>query len=502
MKLKSKLFLALLAALALSFNLLSAGLSRPIVAASSHAQNADALAARIQRVETGLLTAIVLKGEPAAPMKLAERLAHYKVPGVSIAVINNYEIEWARGYGLKETGGSEPVTVETRFQAASISKPVAALGALFLVEQGKLDLDEDVNRKLKSWQVPENEFTKERKVTLRGLVTHSAGLTVHGFRGYAAGEDVPSLTQLLDGQKPANSAPIRVNIAIGSQWRYSGGGYSVMQQMMMDVTGKPFPELMQEAVLSKLGMKHSTYQQPLPKEWWAAAATGHRATGELVKGKWHTYPEMAAAGLWTTPSDLARFAIELQKSQAGKSNQVISAALAQQMLRPQFRNWGLGPSVEGEGRAARFSHGGSNEGFRCVLVAFSETGQGAAIMTNSDNGGPLISEILRGIAREYGWSAHLPEERTRAKVDPKIYDAYAGQYEVMPGMAVTVSKEQDRLFAHIPGQPPAELHPESEITFFTVTGGFRITFVKDEQGRVTEAVVQPGGQERRAKKIK
>ncbi|MFN0120993.1 MAG: serine hydrolase domain-containing protein, partial [Blastocatellia bacterium] len=283
------------------------------------AQKANENAPRIQRIENGLLPPVFVKGH-TQPVSLAAQMAKYNVPGVSVAVIQDGKLAWAKGYGVTEAGGATPVTPDTLFQAASISKPVAALAALALVEQGRLGLDENVNLKLKSWQVPENEFTKEQKITLRRLLSHSAGLTVHGFRGYAGDETVPAVTQILNGEKPANSAAIRADITPGSRWRYSGGGYTVMQQLLVDVTGKPFPQLARELVLDKAGMNQSGYEQPLPAGRVGQAASGHRANGDMVKGKWHTYPEMAAAGLWTTPSDLARFAMAVQQAWAGRAN--------------------------------------------------------------------------------------------------------------------------------------------------------------------------------------
>ena len=326
---------------------------------------------------------------------LAERMRHYKVPSVSIAVIHTFAIDWARGYGMR-------TTPETLFQAASISKPVTAMAALHLVEHGRFGLEEDVNAKLIAWRVPENEFTRQKKVTVGELLSHSAGLNVHGFGGYAAGEPVPTLVQVLDGRKPANSPPIRVDTVPGAVSRYSGGGYVVLQQLMIDAAGKPFPDLMRMIALDRIGMRHSTFEQPLPKRLWSSAAVAYRADGQPIAGRWHTYPEMAAAGLWTTPSDLALFAIELQKSYAGKSNRVLSAAMTKQMLTQRIARSGLGIGVEGEGAHFRFSHAGGNEGYRCFLIAYA-SGDGAVIMTNSDAGGELIPEILRAIAAEYNW---------------------------------------------------------------------------------------------------
>ncbi|HEX4948682.1 MAG TPA: serine hydrolase [Blastocatellia bacterium] len=467
----------------------------------SSAQKMERDTDRVQRVENGLLPGVVIKGQ-VTTMKLADRMAHYKVPGVSVAVINNGKLEWAKGYGVIEAGSTKPVTTETRFQAASISKPVAATAALALVQQGKLSLDENVNLKLKSWQVPDNEFTKDEKVTLRRLVSHSAGLTVHGFRGYAADEAVPALVQALDGQKPANSAPIRVNVLPGSIWRYSGGGYNVMQQMLIDVTGKPFPTLMQELVLSKIGMKHSTYQQPLPKEWETMAAVGHRANGEVVKGRWHTYPEMAAAGLWTTPSDLARFAIELQQSFQGKSNKVLSQEMVRQMLTKQKGDYGLGLGLGGKEKVTSFSHGGSNEGFKCIMFAYVETGQGAVVMTNGDRGSSLGTEILRAIGREYGWPDQQLNEKTLAPEQPELYPSYVGKYDIN-GTHATISTQGGQLFltAAPLGAAPVRLYPTADNRFFILEDNLEVTFVKDAQGVVTEMKVRLGNNPVTAKRM-
>lgn len=334
----------------------------------------DEISQRIQRVE----------GEWAQHLKSNRQLA------VGVAVINDWKVEWARGYGA--------ATKDTLFQAASISKPVTALAMMRLVEEGKLDLDQDVNEKLAGWKVRDNEFTKKEKVTLRRLLSHSAGLTVHGFPGYPPGEPLPSLVQVLDGKDPANTDPVRVDQAPGSQWRYSGGGYCVIQQLLVDVTGEAFEEFMRKTVLSPLGMKDSTYRQPLPEKLRNRAATGLRITGIPVQGKWHTYPEMAAAGLWTTPGDLALFVVELLKP-----GRVLAKETARQMLTVAKGGYGLGISVQGKGESLLISHGGNNAGFSCFLLGFTRTGQGAVVMTNSDAGNPLIQEILQQLAKEYAW---------------------------------------------------------------------------------------------------
>lgn len=330
-------------------------------------------------------------GQAPLEITLKQLMDVYKVPGLSVAVIDNYQIAWAKGFGVTESGGKTPVTTKTLFQAGSISKPVAAVGTMWLVEQGKLSLDEDVNKKLKSWKVPENEFTREQKVTLRRLMSHSAGLTVHGFPGYAVNEPKPTLIQIFNGEKPANTAPIRVDFVPGTRMRYSGGGVTIEQQVVIDVTGKPFPQFMKETVLSKIGMSDSSYEQPLPPARAALTATGARMNGKSVEGRWHVYPEMAAAGLWTTPTDLAKFAIEIALSKQGKANHVLSQKSTEEMLTPQIKSEesdgtsvGLAFFLGDENRADEFGHNGSDEGFQALLMMFSESGKGIAIMGNSD----------------------------------------------------------------------------------------------------------------------
>jgi len=316
------------------------------------------LAARIQRVENGIPPIPISDSAPPLRLSLEQLMQTYKVPGLSIAVIDNFKIAWAKGYGVSEAGSHDPVTIHTLFQAGSISKPVAATGALSLVQQGKLSLDENVNDKLKSWQVPDNEFTKDQKVTLRRILSHSAGLTVHGFPGYAVGAPIPTLVQILNGESPANTRPVRVDTVPGTKFIYSGGGVTIEQQLLIDVTGKPFPQFMREAVLDKIGMTDSTYEQPLPPTRAAIAATATHSNGMAVPGKWHTYPEMAAAGLWTTSSDLARFGIEIALSEQGKANHVLSASMTREMLKPQIEQVGLGFFLGQYKNPEEFGHNG------------------------------------------------------------------------------------------------------------------------------------------------
>ena len=450
--------------------------------------------ARIARIENGLMSASQIRGQAPKRMTIADRMQFYKVPGVSVAFFAQGKISWARGYGYADLASKKPVTPETLFQAASISKPVASLAVLRLVEDGKLSLDEDVNVKLKSWKVPENKFTTEQKVTLRRILSHSAGTTVHGFAGYAADEPVPTVVQVLNGEKPANSEPVRVDVVPGTIFRYSGGGMTIMQLLLTEVTGQPFPQIVEELVLRPAGMRHSGYRQPLPEALRASAATPYRDNGDLVPGGPHTYPELAAAGLWTTPSDLGRVAIELKKEYDGVSSKILSKAMARRMLSHQKDDYGLGFGLESPGKTPHFGHGGANEGYRCLVTTFTESGEGIAIMTNSDSGGSLIEEILLSVAHEYGWPEPLPAEHTLGKANAAALPAHAGTYEGPDIGKLVFTAKDGKLFvqAEFLGPAARELYPESDAKFFLLSHNITFSFEKDEKESGAKVVIEAG----------
>lgn len=458
------------------------------LAAGQPARSAE-VSDRIARVERGLLRGSYIAGQPIQRYTIEERLREYRTPGVSVAVMHDGKIEWAKGYGVVRTGTSEAVDSATLFQAASISKPVAAVAALRLVEKGRLTLDADINTVLKSWKVPDTTFTATEKVTLRRLVSHSAGLTVHGFPGYAADAQVPAVVQVLDGAPPANTPAVRVNVTPGSLWRYSGGGFTVMQLALSDLTGQPFPALMRELVLGPAGMKNSGYEQPLPEVKRSRAAIAHRGDGTVVAGLYHTYPEMAAAGLWTTPTDLLLFARAIQRSLGGEPNSLLSQKMAREFVTIQKGQYGLGVAVEGTGMTMRFSHGGANEGYRCMFFAFTEHGDGVAIMTNSDNGGQIASEIARAVSDVYGWGVMQAVGKEAITVDPQQLKSIAGRYLLQtPNDTIpfSLSLKDGVLFAEVPpiSASPMRLYAAESNRFFTLDAGVEFGIDRDVSGAV------------------
>lgn len=450
------------------------------VAYEVYPQDSLALSNRIKRIESG---EHLSRSYNQPMLSIKERMKLYQVPGLSIAIIYQDTIEWAKGFGIKDIKRKEQVDQNTLFQAGSISKPIAAMTALKMVEEGKITLDRNINNYLKSWRIPDNKFTTKKKVTLTNLLNHTGGLTVHGFPGYPRGKSVPNLHEILDGEGRANTPAIRVDFEPGSKFKYSGGGITIMQQSLEDVSGLPFDSLGSVLVFKPIGMSNSTYTQFTDLDKLATASSGHKRKRRAVKGGSHIYPEMAAAGLWTTPKDLAKFILEIQRSLKGKSNKVLSPAMTEQMLTPIVEPYlGMGLFLEKKGDADYFQHGGSTEGFRAKIFAHKSDGYGVVIMTNSNTGTPLINEILTSVALEYNWENFPPRE---VPVNPGNYDPFLGEFKIRSNLKLVISKKDGRLFSKLTGRPKKELFPLSEDRFFVKISNVEVQFLKDAKGTVT-----------------
>ena len=430
---------------------------------------------KIAQFEAGILQRVQIEGEPTVRSSLAERMAFYNVPGVSIAVVLDGKIAWAKGYGVLEAGGPAQVNPDTIFQAGSISKPVAGIAALKLVEQGKLQLETPINDVLTSWNIPDNAFTQQTPVTLRQIMSHTAGLNVHGFPGYAAGAPVPTVQQVLDGVPPANTRAVRVNKLPGESWRYSGGGYTVMQLAMTDVAGKDFVALTDELVLKPAGMARSSYLNPLPADRLDNAATAHMRNGNPVEGRSHTYPEMAAASLWTTPSDLARMGLAVVAAARGDAGAILGPDMTKQMLTLQAEDYGLGFALDAPGDGQVFTHSGSDEGFEALFFMYADGHGGAAIMTNGQRGGVLADEAAATLGEIYGWRFGAVETRKVEALTPERAALFAGTYaakrEGRPDLPLTITAEGGKLWIEAaPMLRRQRFYVVSDATAFTITG--------------------------------
>ncbi len=436
-----------------------------------------------------LLSALLIAAPTQSPDSLdafiRAQMAMRKIPGLSLAIVDKGKIVYAKGYGVTAPGGKASVTTDTRFLAGSISKSVAAVGALKLVEAGTLSLDANVNDKLTTWKVPDNGFTGSEKVTLKRILSHTTGLTVHGFGGYEVGAPVPTLTQILDGVPPANSPPVRVDTTPGAFWRYSGGGYTVMQLMMDDVTGQPFEQWMATNVIGPFGMAQSSFQQPPSAGMAPFVAAGQYAPGTPVPGRFHLYPEMAAAGLWTTASDLGRFIIAIQQAYAGTANPVISQAMTREMLTNVKSDDGLGVFLDATSGKLLFFHGGRDDGFDAYMGGFAETGQGVAIMINANDNSGMMRRIYEFIAREYGWPGSAPQfALTPVRVPSARIASYGGRYEAANNQMATLVPQGDKLVSMADGLPDRVLVSTGEWQVTSDDQSRQFTFVRDASGNV------------------
>ncbi len=461
----------------------------------------DKIEKDIHLVENNLIPFIKIDGE--LNYTLADRMKFYHANGVSIAVIKNFKIEWARGYGWADSAEQRPVTTGTLFQAGSISKSINAIGVLKLVQEGKLNLYNDINDYLKTWRFPYDTASHGKKITIANLLSHTAGLTVHGFPGYAIGDSIPTLPEILDGKRPANTPAIRSAFEPSLKYQYSGGGTTISQLILQDVSGSTYTSFMQDKVLNPMGMKNSFYNQPAPVERRVDMATAYYNDGQPVKGKYHIYPEQAAAGLWTNPTDLATYIIETQLALQGKSGKVLSKEMTSLRLTPYVdSSAAFGVFIITRGGEKYFNHGGVDEGFVAQYYGSEESGNGVVIMSNTYNT-QILDEIVNSVATVYKWKdfSRVTIKKT-VPVSDDVLSSYVGQYELGPNFILTVTKEGHQLVTQATGQSKFDVFAEAENKFFPRLFEAQLEFIKDANGMVTKLLLHQNGRTGEAKKIK
>lgn len=441
----------------------------------------------IKRVESHLSPAVRVEGELISYYSIEERMNYFNIPGVSIAFIEDEKIAWTKQYGY--TGGDVnwPVTESTVFQAASISKPVSAIAALQLFEDEGFDLDRDLNDYLTSYKIPESRFTQNEKVTLRRLLSHSAGFNENLFEGYSKWEEIPELNQILYGLYPSKSGPITPFLIPGTLFYYSSGGYTILQQLITDITGKSFSEYMDERIFSRLNMNHSTFVSPLPKYLCVSPAVGHYSDGESIKGNWLIYPQLASSGLWSTASDLAKLIIELQKSFNNKYSCIFSNSVVKMFLSRQIDDFGLGFFLDGAENSLMYSHTGNNCGYRSKLLVFANKSEGVVVMTNSDNGTVLIDEIIRSLSYVYDWGIYASKVKRMIYLDHKTLQKFEGVYNFDSNYDIAVSATENGLFIkQLWNRKGYYVFPESDLRFFVKELDFVFKFSCNEDGDISE----------------
>ncbi len=422
------------------------------------AQN-KSLSVRMEDVENNLIPFVPVNGFKG--WNIIDRMKYYRVPGVSIAVFKDYKIDWAKGYGLADTTKKIPVTTETMFSAGSISKFLMAVTALKMVENKRIELDKPINNYLTSWKISENEFTKKTPVTLRMLLSHSAGTSQSSYFGFTPKQPLPTIVEVLSGAKVSESRPVVVNSEPNKEFRYSGGGSMIAQLALMDVSGKSFSDITQELLFDELGMKNSTFEQPVPSKF-AKQCSWAYSSASWFKGMPYVYPQQAAAGLYTTPTDLAKFFIDVQKSYLGKG-EILGQIITKQMLTAQQdvsdgtykEQIGIGPfmlqrtdntNLDG----AYFEFTGVNAGFLAYGVAGITNGNGVIIMLNSgDDVNGLGKEIRRAVAKVYNWKNFLPTEIQPINLSDSQLDKFAGRYRMAADQVLYLRREKSYLVENI-----------------------------------------------------
>ena len=442
-------------------------------------------------IENNLKDHVIVEGKEKV-YTINEKMKAANIPGASIAIVREGKIAIARGYGVANANTGTKVDTNTLFQAGSISKPIAALAILKLLEEGKVDLDEDVNSYLKPWKVQENEFTKTEKVTLRRLLNHTAGINVHGFPGYSVSDRLPSTEGVLNGK--GNTPKIKVVSTPGMIWDYSGGGYTIMQKIVEDVTGMPIGVYVKKNIFPEIGMIHSTFSHPIEESRKDLASAAYHRNGKIYKGEWKNYPETAAAGLWTTPLDLARYCMYIQNLNTEKTEGFLSTSIIEQLLTPGKNNWGLGVALSGTGDSLCFGHGGKNAGFTNDFTAFAFKGDAIIIMTNGDNGNALINAVKRAASVFYDWNITSnyiyvnPISLKKASLA-----MYTGDFSLEMGenlVALKSSVKKGQLILESKKlRGTVRLTPIAEHSFIDLERGFQVDFILNEKGQVTGLIM-------------
>lgn len=436
------------------------------------------------RVERSLMPAVVFVDEGPTYHTIAERMSRYNVPGLSIALIHDGQVEWVAGYGVTAAGGSDPVSPETLFQAGSIAKPVAAVAAMRMRDAGLIDLDAEIQTVLQDYVIPDGEQTPENPLTFRNLLSHTAGATPGGYMGYARGDPYPTALQVVRGQLPANSPEVTVTTPPGTELAYSGGGYTIVQLAIADVTGDAFERALNDWVLSVLGMSRSTYAQSLSQELEEAAALGHAPDGTVVPGGWRVHPEMAAAGLWSTTPDLAAFAVELRKAYLGEGR-LLEHSSAVELLTEQMDGHAFGFVLQLHGDNPSFSHAGGTVGYRAFMTMDLHTGNGAVIMTNSDQGMDLARELLRASSFVYGWEGFKTTVMPRIALQTDALTTLEGTYDFGNGVQVRIALQDsaEALSITFPNGDEYGLVPTGPLSFVDPESGVTVDFEGADDSR-------------------
>ncbi len=438
---------------------------------------------KIKQVENNIVGNLILNDEK--PNTITERMAKYKVKGMSVAVVHNYKIVWAKGYGWADEAEKRLVTTETLFEPGSISKTLNAVGILKLAQDKKIDLSTDINTYLTSWKFPYDSLSKGKKITLADILSHNAGLSVHGFPGHDRNGPIPTVLQVLDGVKPTFTPAVRSMYEPGLKFEYSGGGTTISQVILTDITKQTYDTWMYENVLKPIGMINSSYAQPPTKDKLSLCASAYNRDGSPVSNKFHVYPEQAAAGLWMTPSDLCNYIIDMQLAYQGKKP---SKVLNSEMVKLHLTSYNNGPTamgtfIEDHNGVKYFGHSAGNDGFCGDFFGSLEDGYGVAIFLNNEDF-KLIPEVVNSVAKAYNWKNFYrePKRKQSIVVDEKIIQSYEGIY-LYDNLWAGVGKKDNEYHYYANGIY-AKMYFSTPTSFFNEEFPAVKEFIKDDKGNV------------------
>lgn len=443
------------------------------------ATNITEVAEQIKQVENSLGGRVLINGKGE---NLLQRMAYYNIKGLSIAVVHNYKVVWAKGYGWADKDKKRPVTTETLFKVGSISKSLNAVGVLKLAQDNRIDLGADINTYLLSWKFPYDSLSKGKKITLSHLLSHTGGLSMEGgFMGYSTQDKIPSIPQILDGK--GTTPPVRSILEPGIKFLYSGGGTLISQLIINDVTHQPYEKYMFDNVLKPMRMEHSYYSvEPPSGEQLKKIALGYTYNGFEVEYLYNYFPEQAPLGLWTTPTDLCNYIVETQLAYKGKSSKVLNESTVRLQLTPTVGDMAaLGFFIEKRGNEKYFHHDGRHGGFCAEFYGGIEDGNGVAICINSDDN-TIFDEILNSVATVYNWKGfYNPVTRNVVNIADSMLKNYTGIY-IYENKLASIIKKDDGYYFWSGGIRSNKMYFSDSTTFFTQESNIDKSFIKDASG--------------------
>ena len=473
-----------------------------ILLGSSGCDTAESLLQKkIKAVENGLLESVTIEGQPLKTFSLEERMLYYRVPGLMLLVFNRHGVEWTKAYGFCRQGMDSPITDITLFQVGELSQPLTALAVMRLIEKKEIEPNRDVNEYLQGWKIPLNRLTRENPVSIRHLLSHTAGFPYPVISTIQPGDPIPTPLDILMGRAPAKNAPLEVRFKPGSEVGISAAGYAVVQKVLEDLTQTSFSEFMAQTVFAPLNLLHSSFSSEPSDSLSLETAAGHLRTGEPLEKDRTIQPVPASSGLWTSAEDLATFILSLVKTAKGEDPVLVSPLSARMILTPVAANMSMGLNVDDRGDSLNLNRWGKTDGFSSYLIYYPERGQGAVVLTNSDNGHYLIEEILRSLSSIYEWPHLKPQEKKLFRLEPEIYARYVGRYEINPDYILDVRHEDYNLIIQPTGQAPTRFYVENTTTFFSTSPYIQIQFLRNPDNSTSGLILRQAGIEHRAKKI-